>query len=371
MAILASYTALSMVLRVTGHDNHHCSRRRGGEPSVPRLLVPLGLLALQAGCSASRPAPTPPTTRPPSVREGYVNAGGGVQLYYRLVGTGHDTVVVLHGGPGFNMEYFAKDLTPLAMSHGLLFYDQRGTGRSSLVTDSVDLDGQRFAEDLEAVREHFGLQRMALLGHSWGAGVAALYASRYPDRIGRLVIVDGIPLQQKVVVQAFEQLAAGRDSATRVRMEKWRQARLANPEDPAPCRAYYELWFAPFFADSSAAHRSQGDFCAGTKEARRNKIASIDRFVAASLGDWDWRPAVRRVNAPALVIHGSADPLPVASGREWAATLPNARFLMLERVGHFPYLEAPDVFFPAVDLFLGGSWPPGAAAGKRNADSQS
>jgi proline iminopeptidase len=258
------------------------------------------------------------------------------------------------------MEYFAKDLTTLATSHMLLFYDQRGAGRSSLVTDSAALDGQRFAEDLEAVRQHFGLQHVTLLGHSWGAGVAALYASRYPERVERLVIVDGIPLQHKELAQAFQELAARRDSSTRTQMQKWWEARVANPGDTTACRAYYVLWFRPFFADSSAASRSQGDFCAGTAAARRNKIASVDRFVAASLGEWDWRPALRRVGAPALVIHGSADVLPVEGGREWAATLPNARLVVLEGVGHFPYLEAPDAFFTAVDVFLRGSWPPSA-----------
>jgi proline iminopeptidase len=258
------------------------------------------------------------------------------------------------------MEYFAKDLTPLATSHTLLFYDQRGAGRSSLVTDSASLDGQRFAEDLEAVRQHFGLQRVTLLGHSWGAGVAALYASRYPGRVNRLVIVDGIPLHQKELVQAFQDLAGRRDSATRAQMHKWQEARLANPGDATACRAYYVLWFGPFFGDSSAASRSQGDFCAGSAEARRNKIASVDRFVAASLGEWDWRPVIRRVDAPALVIHGSADVLPVEGAREWAATLPNARLVLLEGVGHFPYLKAPEAFFPAVDVFLRGSWPPSA-----------
>jgi proline iminopeptidase len=328
--------------------------------TVSRILLPLGVLALQVGCHASGRTPTPVTTRPPLMREGYVKVDGGVQLYYRLVGTSRDTVVVLHGGPGFNMEYFAKDLTPLTTSHALLFYDQRGAGRSSLVTDSADLDGQRFAEDLEAVRQHFGLHRMVLLGHSWGAGVAALYASRYPERIERLVIVDGIPLQQKELARAFQELEVRRDSSTRARMQQWREARLANPGDATACRAYYVLWFGPFFGDALAASRSQGDFCAGTAAARRNKIASVDRFVAASLGEWDWRPALRRVEAPALIIHGSADVLPVESGREWAATLPNARLVLLEGVGHFPYLEAPDAFFSAVDVFLRGSWPPSA-----------
>src|SRR5262245_44666600 len=90
-----------------------------------------------------------------SDREGFVDAGSGVRLYYRFVGTGPDTVVVIHGGPGFSMGYFVDDLGPLGERFTLLFYDQRGAGRSSLVRDSAALDAQRFAEDLEAVRRAF------------------------------------------------------------------------------------------------------------------------------------------------------------------------------------------------------------------------
>ncbi len=323
------------------------------------VLFPV-LVFLQPSCHGPRPSPTRIATRTAVVQEGFVEAGGGVRLFYRLVGSGRDTLVVLHGGPGFTMDYLADDLEPLASRHALLFYDQRGAGRSSLVSDSTALDGQRFAEDLEAVRSRFALQRMALLGHSWGAAVAALYASRYPDRIGRLLIVDGIPLRQVEFVEAFEHLAASRDSATRAEMQKWMEARRANPGDPMACHAYYVLWFRPFFADSTAMSRSKGDFCAGTLESRRNKIISVDRFTVASLGAWDWRPSLRRVTAPTLVIQGSADVLPVVGAREWAATLPNGRLLLFEGFGHFPYLEAPERFFTAVDAFLQGSWPPEA-----------
>jgi proline iminopeptidase len=62
-----------------------------------------------------------------------------VRLFYRLVGGGRDIVVVVHGGPGFTMDYFVDDRAPMAERHTLLFYDQRGTGRSSLVADSSAL----------------------------------------------------------------------------------------------------------------------------------------------------------------------------------------------------------------------------------------
>lgn len=295
-----------------------------------------------------------------AAQEGYVDAGNGVQLYYRMFGTGPDTLVVLHGGPGFNMEYLAADFEPLGKSHVVLLYDQRGTGRSTLVTDSVALTGDRFADDLEAVRRHFRLERLNLLGHSWGAGVAALYAQHHPDRIGRLFIVDAIPARHTELVQAFQKLDQNRDPLIRQRMQELRAARLRNPGDAATCRAYYILWFTPFFSDSALMHRSKGDFCAGSPASLTNKVRSVDRYTAASLGEWDWRPILRAVQAPALVIHGSKDPLPVATARVWAAALPKARLVVLPGRGHFPYVEAPAEFFAIVDAFLRGAWPAGA-----------
>jgi proline iminopeptidase len=260
------------------------------------------------------------------------------------------------------MSYLAPDLEPLAARHVLLFYDQRGTGRSTLVTDSTSLDAQRFAEDLEALRRQFGLQRLTLLGHSWGAAVAALYAARYPEHVGRLLIVDGIPATRTQLTQAFQNLNARRDSVTQRGMQELRAARLANPGDAAACRAYYDVWFLPSYGDSVAAHRTRGDFCAGTPEALANKIKSVDRFTMPSLGEWDWRPALRAVTAPALVIHGTADFISLESAREWAAALPNGRLLLLEGSGHFPYLEVPERFFAAAEAFLQGGWPAGAEA---------
>jgi pimeloyl-ACP methyl ester carboxylesterase len=67
-----------------------------------------------------------------------------------------------------------------------------------------------------------------------------------------------------------------------------------------------------------------------------------------------------------LIIHGTADPIPLATAEEWASTLPNARLLTLTNIGHFPYLEAPDRFFAAIDTFLAGTWPAEAKPGHRN-----
>jgi proline iminopeptidase len=326
---------------------------------LSRTVLSLALPFLTAYCASGGHAPGP-TPNAPAVQDGYVGAGDSVRLFYRMVGAGRDTVVVLHGGPGFTMDYMAADLEPLAARHVLLFYDQRGTGRSSLVADSASLDAQRFAEDLEAVRRHFGLERLTLLAHSWGGGVAALYAGRYPERIGRLLVIDPIPARRTYFIRGREILARRRDSVSQRRLEELQAARLADPGSAAACRAYYTLWFVATFADSAAARRSRGDFCAGTPAALANKVKSVDRYTAASLGDWDWRPALHTVAAPTLVIRGTADFLPIESARDWTSSVPNGRLLLLEGSGHFPYLEVPQRFFSAVEAFLDGSWPAGA-----------
>jgi proline iminopeptidase len=329
---------------------------------IPPALLAISLIAPLTSCGDSRPANSADSTAStaPAMQEGFVAAGDSVQLFYRMVGTGPDTVIVLNGGPGFTLDYLAADLEPLAERHTLLFYDQRGTGKSTLVTDSTALAGARFAEDVEALRAHFGMEKVTLLGHSWGTGVAALYAERHPERVGQLILVGSMPPTMKGLMAAFGGIAAGRDSGSARRMEEAMQARLADPGNKDLCLTYYAIWFAPFFIDSTGIQRSKGDFCAGTPASRTNKIQSVDKYTFASLGNYDWRPVLRKVNARTLVVHGSEDVLPVEDARDYARAIPESRFLLMNGAAHFMYVEASEPFFAAVNEFLAGRWPAGA-----------
>lgn len=298
-----------------------------------------------------------------SGREGFIDAGSGVQLYYRQVGAAGEPVVLVHGGPGLTSDYLADDLMPMARKHSLLIFDQRGIGRSTLVSDSASLSAQRYVEDLEAIRKHLGLEQLTLLGHSWGAAPAGLYAMQYPERVRRMILVGTIPAAKGELASAFQAMAAGRDSGTLQRMSELARIRAATPDDLPACREYYKLWFTPFFADGSAASRMKGDVCAGSPESLRNK-PNVDKFTLASLGDWDWRASLGKAAAPTLIIHGERDPLPLESARKWATAMPNARLLALEGIGHFPHVEVPEVFFAAVDDFLAGRWPAAAKPGR-------
>jgi len=325
-------------------DENALDSRRSGICTLRRAVV--ALPALLAACAYP--------VRASMSREGYVDAGNGVRLYYRVDGLASSAVVVLHGGPGLTHDYLADDLLPLTQTHRVIHYDQRGSGRSTLVSDADGLHAHRFADDLEAVRVHFGLERLTLLGHSWGAAVAALYAMRHPQRVDRLVLVGPMPLRKEALTASFARVRQSGDAEWQHTLRARGQALLANPGDAKLCRAFYEAWFTPFFGNASARAHSRGDFCAGTPESRRNKTVNVDRFTVASLGDFDWRSELRGISSPALIMHGSADVIPTDSSREWATALPNSRLVMLDGIGHFPYLESPERFFPTVRTFLAG-----------------
>lgn len=324
------------------------------------VWILLALLALLAAAAFTNARPGSAESSSPLVVEGFVDAGDGVQLRYRRLGDSAEPVIVLHGGPGLTMEYLAADLSALAGERSVIFYDQRGAGRSTLVSDPAALDAQRYADDLEAVRRHFGLERLTLIGHSWGAGVAALYAIRHPERIARIVLVGPMPLRRSEFDRSFAAIAASRPPEEAQQIRAAAAAVRVDAGSAEKCRAFYALWFRPFFADPTAMSRTRGDFCSGSPEALRNGGLVVGRHTAPSLGDFDWRNPLQRVSSPVLVVHGRQEVIPISAAEEWVAALPDSRLLLVEGAGHFPYVEAPGAFFPAVDAFLRGEWPRGA-----------
>src|SRR5215203_7073017 len=125
------------------------------------FFVPLIVLSL-ACCHSSARMPC----------EGYIHTADGVRLFYRIVGDGSEKLIVLHGGPANSMDSILPDLEPLAHDRTVIYYDQRGNGRSELIDDPDKLAISKHVEDLETVRRFFKLDKVTLLGNSWGGMLA-------------------------------------------------------------------------------------------------------------------------------------------------------------------------------------------------------
>jgi proline-specific peptidase len=297
-------------------------------------------------------------------REGYAPGADNVRLYYRFEGQGPDTVVVLHGGPSLGFAYLAPDMEDLGRELTLLHYDQRGVGRSTLPPGGADLAVARHVADLEALRGHFGLDRLVLLGHSWGAMLAAHYAAAHPERVARMLFIDpmapaAIPYMAQAGARARLLMEERLDEAQRVRLDSLALS-WAEAEDPeAHCRAVFGILMRVYFADAGGAERTRGDFCAGSADVLRAR-PDVDESILGELGDWDVRPLLPAVGAPVLILHGAESAIPLEAMQAWVNALPNARLQSVPDAGHYLHVDRPEVFFPVALEFLGGRSPAGA-----------
>jgi proline iminopeptidase len=296
-----------------------------------------------------------------SAREDFVSSSDGVLLFTQEVGQG-EPVIVLHGGPGFNEAYLVPDLEPLSKKFRLVYYDQRGAGRSTVVSDPALLTPEAFVEDLDRVREASHAGRVALLGHSWGAGLAALYLQAHPDRVSRLLLVDPIPARATPYLEQFQKTLMERlsDEDKTAKDKAAARRRAASDEELAgACRDYWKVFLKAYVDDPASISRMRGDVCAAPPAALRNS-SKVNGAIFDHLGDFDFRPILESLSVPTLVIHGEKDPIPMEAAREWAGSLKDARLLVVKGSGHFPFVEKPASFFPPSLEFLGGRWPSGA-----------
>lgn len=318
-------------------------------------IAATAVLILPLACAACAGAPA---RTDPVPREGFVAGPDGVRLFYRVAGRGPDTVVALHGGPGVGHEVLAPDLGPLEARHTVIYYDQRGGGRSGL-PDTTLLGMDRFVEDLEAVRRHFGMERMTLLAHSFGPLVAASYARAYPERVERMVFAGAIG-PRRADGNAYARATQQRDTA---RERRWqgiiRQLLTGTARDAVDaCREYEAM--SREAAAAEGRRRPRGTSCDAPALAVQYGYRYTSQITPRRLGDWDFTGALGHLRAPLLVITGDRDETPLAGHRAWAAAVPQGRLLVIPGAGHGPHVDAPDVYFAAVDAFLAGGWPAGA-----------
>ena len=257
--------------------------------------------------------------------------------------------MLLHGGPGSNFNAVWPDLTPLMKRHTVIMYDQRGGGRSQIIHDPSLLEAEDHVDDLEALREHLGLERMTIIGESWGAGLALLYATKYPERVNRIVFLGPMPPTRSMMTRRLDQV--NDKTGFYQRLAEMRRAMPSSSDPIGLCRAMFAEYLKAYFVDEAAMARRRGSSCDAPAEGVRN-YQTVNDATFASLGDWDFLPLLRRLSVPALVIEGAGSTPTLESVRAWAAELPNHSFVLVPDAGHFPQVENPERFFAVVERFL-------------------
>jgi proline iminopeptidase len=292
--------------------------------------------------SASEPAP----------RERFLPVQGAM-LYSRDVGQG-PPIIVLHGGPGFDHNYLLPDLDRLADVFRLIYYDQRGRGKSTWTVPPAPVSLQSEMDDLERVREYFQLEQAAVLGHSWGGLLAMEYAIHHPERVSRLILLNTCPASDDDFALFKGQLAV-RDPEDAERMRVLDSDPSMAEGDLATRAAYYRLYYQPTLRPPELLDRLIAHLQVGwTKESVLTARATTRRLFpeTVEMPGYNLMPALARLRIPTLVLHGDYDFVPLLCVTHIAEAIPGARLVVVRDCGHYSYLERPDEVRRALDEFF-------------------
>jgi pimeloyl-ACP methyl ester carboxylesterase len=272
---------------------------------------------------------------------------GDTRLNVEERGAGDLALIALHGGPGLDHTMFGAWLDPIGDEHRLLLVDERAQGRSDPAPPETWTLAQH-ACDVEALATALGLERYAVLGHSFGAFIALQHATDFPGRPSATIVSSGVP-SERFLAHVDEQLAAFEPVELRDQVTaSWaREAEAQTPEEVGALLADQ----LPFhFADPRDPRIDD------MRAAMAGAVYAPDVLRAAATegyGHLEVEDRLGSVTHPVLVLGGRHDRTCSAEGvAAVAAGIPGAELVMLEHSGHMTFVEEPDAYRDAVRRFL-------------------
>ncbi len=284
-----------------------------------------------------------------SAREGTFEHAGG-RTWYRVAGeltSGRPPLLALHGGPGSTHNYFAPLERLADGGRAVVLYDQVGCGGSEKRPD-VEWSLGLFVDEVDALRDELGLDRVHLLGTSWGGMLALEHALRRPGTLASLIL-----------------------SSTLAYVGDWEaEARRLRDELPADVRTVLDRHEAAGTYDDPEYQRAMAAFDARhfhrgepRPELERMKEEKSDAAYRAMVGPnewtmtgvlkgWDVRPRLPELDVPTLVVRGRYDMCSDAIARTLADGIRGAEYVVFEQSSHTPVLEETERYLDVVSRFL-------------------
>lgn len=306
----------------------------------PARTIPVSLLLAAALCATGASV-----AQGQQARQGLLSLED-ARLFYEVRGDG-DPIIVVHGGPGLDHRYLRPGLDVLASRNTLVYYDQRGTGRSLTEVGPETVNVDAFVQDIDALREALGFERVHVLTHSFGSKIGLAYARAHPDRIRSLILLNPVDPGSRYAQETQTRRLAARTTADSVELSELTTSEGYAARDPGTLGRVFEVAFRAAMRDPENVEQLDLDLEPNT--ARHGQ--DIAELLGRELGSTDGWSALADVQAPVLVVHGRHDLPPLEMSTELAASVPDGRLEVLDS-GHFPYVEDRDGLLATVSGFL-------------------
>ena len=252
-------------------------------------------------------------------------------------------VIVANGGPGLSHVYMLQNDVWTRLSHHrqIVFFDQRGTGKSKNVKPDASWGMDAQVSDLEAVRAKFGFQKFDLVGDSYGGLLAMAYAAAHPEHIEKLILSDSAAPAWKDIVRVLpdvypdvlEQIAAREKSS--------------GGGTAAADQRIRDHFLMLFYSEAN-----RDAYLSGVKDLE--SVPQVSAAVQKATKTLDLTPELPKFKFPTMVITGRFDMnvTPVTAWNIYKA-IPGAKFVVFEKSGHLPSYEEPDKYVQVVEEFVG------------------
>ena len=259
-----------------------------------------------------------------------------VTLFVRVAGNtdSGNILIVINGGPG-SASHMMVGLDPLASATlAVVSYDQRGTGRSTEPTNGYALS--EYIKDLDAVRQHFGVQKVHLFGHSWGGLVALAYAAVHQENVESVSLLGSLGPTYRGWLAA--------------------QVRFAQKVAKLQAHGFIPKPIPSGLAGLGAimpAYFSDPRFPIPAELIKAGRDVAVYKATWQALGTWDLTNDFGKIATSVLVLWGEDDPFGVEAGKETVSALSAAKteFVVLKKCGHL-WQECPDPFFTKMKQFV-------------------
>ena len=281
--------------------------------------------------------------------EGHIDVPGG-QVWYKVVGSGESVpLLTLHGGPGGGHDYL-EPLNALASERPVVFFDQLGCGKSDTPDDVSLWRIDRFVDEVTAVRDALGLDRIHLLGHSWGGWLAIEYMLGAPSGVVSLTLASTSASIPQFVYEAGKLISKlPREMAeTMRRLEA--EGDFENPEFEAGMMEFYKRhlcrldpWPDPLMR---CIENLDGNIVYETMNG------PTEFTVIGNMKDWNRIEKLSEIVAPTLITCGRYDELTPACSRTLRQGIMNSRMHVFERSAHMAHLEETESYLQILSEFL-------------------
>ena len=274
----------------------------------------------------------------------------GFEVVTYSYGSGENILFLLNGGPGLPCDYLRDPHIFLAgEGYRVVAFDQLGCGNSDRPDDSSLWNIARYVEEVETVRKALNLEKVHLLGQSWGGWLSIEYALTYPDAIQSLVLANTCGDLPHLTTELNRMRDALGSETVAMMLHHESMGTIDHPEYQAAItilnyRHVCRLKEWPSSLLASVNDWNMGPY--GTMQGP-NEFLYI-----GNLKNWNRIPDMPKLKMPTLIITGTHDEIGPACALRMHNALQNSKVIVFPNSSHVPFYEEPDDYFSALRNFL-------------------